>query len=49
MSAFVKLQEDEFGAEGVGYTAIKHQREVGAGYFDDVTQASPPARPRSPR
>jgi isocitrate lyase len=38
MSAYVKLQQEEFGAEGVGYTATKHQREVGAGYFDDVTQ-----------
>jgi isocitrate lyase len=38
MTAYVKLQQDEFGAEGVGYTATKHQREVGAGYFDDVTQ-----------
>ncbi len=33
-----KLQQEEFAAEGVGYTATKHQREVGAGYFDDVTQ-----------
>jgi isocitrate lyase len=39
MAAYVKLQQEEFGAEGVGYTATKHQREVGAGYFDDVTQA----------
>jgi isocitrate lyase len=38
MSAYVKLQEAEFAAEPVGYTATKHQREVGAGYFDDVTQ-----------
>jgi isocitrate lyase len=38
MSAYVKLQEAEFAAESVGYTATKHQREVGAGYFDDVTQ-----------
>lgn len=38
MTAYVKLQQEEFGAEGVGYTATKHQREVGAGYFDDVTQ-----------
>jgi isocitrate lyase len=36
MTAYVKLQEAEFGAEGVGYTATKHQREVGAGHFDDV-------------
>jgi isocitrate lyase len=38
MSAFVRLQEAEFAAEKQGYTATKHQREVGAGYFDDVTQ-----------
>ena len=38
MSAYVKLQEAEFAAEAHGYTATKHQREVGAGYFDDVTQ-----------
>jgi isocitrate lyase len=38
MSAYVALQEQEFGAEKDGYTATKHQREVGAGYFDAVTQ-----------
>ncbi len=38
MSAYVTLQEDEFNAERRGYTATKHQREVGAGYFDEVTQ-----------
>ena len=38
MSAYVELQEGEFAAEKAGYTATKHQREVGAGYFDDVTQ-----------
>jgi isocitrate lyase len=38
MSAYVELQEAEFAAETRGYTATKHQREVGAGYFDDVTQ-----------
>jgi isocitrate lyase len=38
MSAYVKLQQDEFAAEQNGYTATRHQREVGAGYFDDVTQ-----------
>ena len=38
MSAYVALQQAEFAAEAVGYTATKHQREVGAGYFDDVTQ-----------
>jgi isocitrate lyase len=38
MSAYVALQEAEFAAEKLGYTATRHQREVGAGYFDDVTQ-----------
>jgi len=38
MSAYVSLQQAEFAAEAKGYTATKHQREVGAGYFDDVTQ-----------
>ena len=39
MTAYVALQQAEFGSEKDGYTATKHQREVGAGYFDDVTQA----------
>tara|TARA_Y100000996_G_scaffold328268_1_gene264342 strand:+ start:1681 stop:2964 length:1284 start_codon:yes stop_codon:yes gene_type:complete len=38
MTAYVKLQEAEFAAEQDGYTATKHQREVGTGYFDTVTQ-----------
>jgi isocitrate lyase len=38
MSAYVALQEAEFAAEQEGYTATRHQREVGAGYFDDITQ-----------
>jgi isocitrate lyase len=38
MTAYVALQESEFAAEEKGYTATKHQREVGAGYFDAVTQ-----------
>ena len=38
MSAYVQLQEAEFAAEAQGYTATKHQREVGTGYFDKVTQ-----------
>ena len=38
MSAYVKLQEAEFASEKDGYTATKHQREVGTGYFDTVTQ-----------
>ncbi|HEY6986447.1 MAG TPA: isocitrate lyase [Rhodanobacteraceae bacterium] len=39
MSAFVELQEKEFSAADRGFTAVKHQREVGTGYFDAVTQA----------
>lgn len=39
MSAYVELQEREFASEHRGYTAHKHQREVGAGYFDAVTRA----------
>ncbi|MGA9335038.1 MAG: isocitrate lyase [Rudaea sp.] len=38
MSAFVELQEAEFAAVDHGFTAVKHQREVGTGYFDTVTQ-----------
>ena len=38
MSAFVELQEREFAAAERGFTAVKHQREVGTGYFDTVTQ-----------
>ena len=37
MSAYSKLQEEEFAAEKAGYTATKHQREVGTGYFDLVS------------
>jgi len=36
MSAYVELQEREFSIEQYGYSATRHQREVGAGYFDDV-------------
>ncbi|MFY2762679.1 isocitrate lyase [Arenimonas sp. MALMAid1274] len=39
MTAFVELQENEFAAAEKGFTAVKHQREVGTGYFDSVTQA----------
>ncbi|MDQ2981838.1 MAG: isocitrate lyase [Actinomycetota bacterium] len=39
MSAYVGLQEREFELEPLGYTATRHQREVGAGYFDAVLQA----------
>ncbi len=39
MTAYVRLQEREFELEKLGYTAVKHQREVGAGYFDEVAMA----------
>ncbi len=38
MEAYVELQEAEFAMESSGYTATRHQREVGAGYFDQVSQ-----------
>ena len=38
MTAYAELQQDEFAAETRGYTATRHQREVGTGYFDDVAQ-----------
>jgi isocitrate lyase len=42
MSAYVELQEAEFASEAVGYTATKHQREVGTGYFDAISTALNP-------
>ena len=42
MPAYVRLQEAEFAAEKSGYTATRHQREVGTGYFDLVTSAISP-------
>ncbi|WP_287901414.1 isocitrate lyase [Arthrobacter sp.] len=42
MSAYVELQEREFASETSGYTATKHQREVGTGYFDLVSTALNP-------
>ncbi|MEV1176877.1 isocitrate lyase, partial [Nonomuraea sp. NPDC049784] len=42
MSAYVELQEAEFAAESRGYTATRHQREVGTGYFDLVSTAVAP-------
>ena len=39
MAAYSKLQEAEFANESKGYTATRHQREVGTGYFDEVAQA----------
>ncbi|MET1082140.1 MAG: isocitrate lyase [Burkholderiales bacterium] len=38
MTAFVALQEKEFAAASKGFTAVKHQREVGTSYFDELTQ-----------
>jgi len=43
MSAYVELQEAEFASEARGYTAVRHQREVGTGYFDAVSTALNPA------
>jgi isocitrate lyase len=42
MSAYVELQEAEFASEADGYTATKHQREVGTGYFDAISTALNP-------
>lgn len=42
MAAYVELQQAEFAAEARGYTAVKHQREVGTGYFDLVSTALNP-------
>jgi isocitrate lyase len=42
MPAYVRLQDAEFAAETAGYTATRHQREVGTGYFDLVTSAIAP-------
>ena len=38
MPAYVRLQQGELALEPSGYTATRHQREVGAGYFDQVAQ-----------
>jgi len=42
MTAYVDLQQAEFAAAERGYTAVKHQREVGTGYFDLVSSALKP-------
>ena len=50
MTAYVKLQQHEFAMEPDGYTAAKHQTEVGTGWFDHVSQTiaqGPPRRSRS--
>jgi isocitrate lyase len=39
MTAYVRLQEREFEAEALGYTATRHQREVGTAYFDQILSA----------
>jgi isocitrate lyase len=38
MAAYSELQQREFSAEAEGYTATRHQREVGTGYFDTVAE-----------
>ena len=43
MPAYVALQVREFAAESSGYTATRHQREVGTGYFDLVSTVIDPA------
>ena len=40
MAAYSELQQAEFAAEADGYTATRHQREVGVGYFDAVATAA---------
>ena len=42
MTAYVELQEAEFASESRGYTATRHQREVGTGYFDRIATALNP-------
>jgi isocitrate lyase len=39
MSGYVRLQDREFELEAAGYTATRHQAEVGTGYFDRVSRA----------
>ena len=39
MSAYVDLQQREFTAKPAGYSATRHQREVGTGYFDRILEA----------
>jgi isocitrate lyase len=38
MTAYSKLQQEEFAAQELGYRAVTHQRFVGTGYFDEVAQ-----------
>ena len=46
MPAYVRLQERDFELEADGYTATKHQRDVGAGWFDKIARPSRAARAR---
>ncbi len=39
MTAYAEFQEEEFAAASDGYTATRHQREAGTGYFDEVAMA----------
>jgi isocitrate lyase len=39
MDAYSELQQQEFAAQTRGFTAVRHQREVGTGYFDQVALA----------
>jgi isocitrate lyase len=39
MAAYSQMQEREFEAQSAGFTAVRHQREVGTGYFDAVAMA----------
>ena len=53
MAAYSELQQAEFASEAAGYTATRHQREVGTGYFDAIASAvsggqSRPSRSRNP-
>ena len=49
MAAYSELQQAEFASEAHGYSATRHQREVGTGYFDEVAVRSPAAPLRPPR
>jgi isocitrate lyase len=49
MAAYSELQDSEFAAEKDGYTAAKHQHEVGTGYFDEVAKVIAAAQSQQPR
>ena len=49
MAAYSELQQAEFASEAAGYTATRHQREVGTGYFDAIATAISAARRRPSR